>query len=300
MSIWLYALVYYILPIALLIRLWKGELKSRLLGALEIGLTFSFFAYLFVVIPWHVYSHYIRFLWVLLFLPVLFIAIKRLKPLPLKRPKGERSGMFSNLLSFAVMIFFTFMAVSGVIGYSPSNDEAIDLAFPLKDGVYATGQGGATTIINYHNEHKPQQYAIDILELNGAGLRANGLTPSELEAFEIYNAFLYSPCSGEVIQAVDQYEDIPPLESPDKVEEAKGNHITLRCQSADVLLAHMKPGSVQVTEGQTVKTGELLGLVGNTGNTTEPHLHIHAERDGVGVPITFDGRFLKRNSLVFQ
>ncbi|GGD12622.1 M23 family metallopeptidase [Pontibacillus salipaludis] len=300
MSIWLYAAVYYILPIALLIRLWKGDLKSRLLGALEVGLTTSFFGYLFVVIPWHVYSHYIRFLWVLLFLPVLFIAIKRLKPLPLKRPSGERSGMFSNLLSLAVMIFFTFMAVSGLVGYSPSTGKAIGLEFPLKDGVYATGQGGATTIINYHNEHEPQQYAIDILELNGAGLRANGLTPSELKAYEIYNASLYSPCNGEVIGAVDQYEDIPPLESPENVEEAKGNHVTLRCQNTDVILAHMKPGSVQVTKGQTVKAGDLLGLVGNTGNTTEPHLHIHAERDGVGIPITFDGRFLKRNSLVFQ
>lgn len=117
--------------------------------------------------------------------------------------------------------------------------------FSLKNGVYATGQAGAATIINYHHEHEPQQYAIDILELNKAGVRATGLTPSDLEAYEIYNASFYSPYTGEVIQAVDQYEDIPPLESPKEVKEAKGNHVILTCENTEVILAHMKPGTVQ-------------------------------------------------------
>lgn len=41
-----------------------------------------------------------------------------------------------------------------------------------------------------------------------------------------------------------------------------------------------------------------VGAVGNSGNTTEPHLHIHAEKDEEGIPIRFDGRFLVRNNLV--
>jgi murein DD-endopeptidase MepM/ murein hydrolase activator NlpD len=44
-----------------------------------------------------------------------------------------------------------------------------------------------------------------------------------------------------------------------------------------VLYAHMKPGSVQVKVGQRVKTGDLLGYVGNTGSSTEPHLHMHID-----------------------
>ncbi|MEZ7171746.1 M23 family metallopeptidase [Sporosarcina sp. OR05] len=63
-------------------------------------------------------------------------------------------------------------------------------------------------------------------------------------------------------------------------------------------MAHMKEGSVAVAKGDTVTTGQLLGKVGNSGNTSEPHLHIHAELDGKGVPLTFDGRFLVRNQLV--
>ncbi|MGE7916039.1 M23 family metallopeptidase [Lysinibacillus xylanilyticus] len=53
-----------------------------------------------------------------------------------------------------------------------------------------------------------------------------------------------------------------------------------------------------VEKGEKVTTGQILGKVGNSGNTSEPHLHIHAEKNGKGVPITFNDRFLVRNSLV--
>ncbi|MGN7942219.1 M23 family metallopeptidase [Virgibacillus sp. 6R] len=61
----------------------------------------------------------------------------------------------------------------------------------------------------------------------------------------------------------------------------------------------MKKRSILVEAGDAVKRGQPIGLVGNSGNTTEPHLHIHAEKDGKGVPIRFDGKFLVRNSLVW-
>ena len=84
----------------------------------------------------------------------------------------------------------------------------------------------------------------------------------------------------------------------------------VRCQNTDpavdVLLAHMKRGSVAVKKGEVVEGGRLLGKVGNSGNTSEPHLHVHAIRtgsgstlEGEGVPIEFDGRFLIRGSLIF-
>jgi len=60
----------------------------------------------------------------------------------------------------------------------------------------------------------------------------------------------------------------------------------------------MQKGSVTVTQDATVTVGQKVGKVGNSGNTTEPHLHIHAEKDGVGIPIQFNKRFLVRNSLV--
>lgn len=47
-----------------------------------------------------------------------------------------------------------------------------------------------------------------------------------------------------------------------------------------MLLAHMKKGSLVVKEDIPVKTGDLIGQVGNSGNTSEPHLHIHARQGG--------------------
>lgn len=94
-------------------------------------------------------------------------------------------------------------------------------------------------------------------------------------------------------------------------ENLAGNHVVLRCAGTDpgvdVLLAHLRQGSVAVEPGTQVQVGQVVGRVGNTGNTSEPHLHVHAVRTGSGsvltgegVPIRFDGRFLVRNSLVLS
>ena len=55
-----------------------------------------------------------------------------------------------------------------------------------------------------------------------------------------------------------------------------GNHVVIRSGDVYVLLAHLRRGSLAVEEGQTVATGERLGECGNSGNTTEPHVHVQA------------------------
>ncbi|MFD8392116.1 M23 family metallopeptidase [Streptomyces sp. NPDC059680] len=55
-----------------------------------------------------------------------------------------------------------------------------------------------------------------------------------------------------------------------------------------------------VTTGQKVRAGQLVGEVGNSGNTAEPHLHLHAERDGVGLDLAFTdvGGFFHRGRVI--
>jgi murein DD-endopeptidase MepM/ murein hydrolase activator NlpD len=75
-----------------------------------------------------------------------------------------------------------------------------------------------------------------------------------------------------------------------------------------VAVAHLLRGSVTVNAGELIKTGQAIAKIGNSGNTSEPHLHIHARKPstsssilgGEGVPIVFEGRFLVRNSLVYR
>jgi murein DD-endopeptidase MepM/ murein hydrolase activator NlpD len=80
----------------------------------------------------------------------------------------------------------------------------------------------------------------------------------------------------------------------------------MACEGAAIIMAHLKPGSIEVAPGDAVSMPARLGAVGNSGNTDEPHLHIHAARGTVagralshtGEPMAmrFDGRCLTRNA----
>jgi murein DD-endopeptidase MepM/ murein hydrolase activator NlpD len=82
-----------------------------------------------------------------------------------------------------------------------------------------------------------------------------------------------------------------------------GNHVILSCGEAEIVFAHMRSASVSVAPGDVLTMGERLGEVGNSGASTEPHLHIHAQRpaasdappvSGEPMALRIDGRFLLR------
>lgn len=131
-----------------------------------------------------------------------------------------------------------------------------------------------------------------------------GLQPTELSAYVIYGVPVYAPCTGVVEVAIDGLPDMP-VPQMDR-EHMAGNHVLLRCAGADVLLGHLQPGSIKVKAGDQVAVGQLVGAVGNSGNTGEPHLHIHAQQAGTALepisgsplPIRLNGRFLVRNDRV--
>jgi len=91
-------------------------------------------------------------------------------------------------------------------------------------------------------------------------------------------------------------------------EHPAGNYIAIESSAtkAYVFLIHLRQNSILVSDGDRVTAGQPVGSVGNSGLSTEPHLHIHCEVDdtaefnltGEGVPLFFEGRYLKRNSIV--
>jgi murein DD-endopeptidase MepM/ murein hydrolase activator NlpD len=129
-------------------------------------------------------------------------------------------------------------------------------------------------------------------------MSAVGILSADLSKHAIFGDSLVSPCDGEVVDAADGLADLIPPSTDRK--NTKGNYVVLRCGSldVDVLLAHMQKDSVQCRVGETVGRGQRIGRVGNSGNTSQPHLHLQATRNGEGVPMTFGGRFLVRNDLV--
>ena len=67
---------------------------------------------------------------------------------------------------------------------------------------------------------------------------------------------------------------LPNPPKPPPIDQTVGNHVTVRIGAGlYVLYAHFDPGSVQVHIGEKVSRGQLLGLIGTSGNSTTPHLH---------------------------
>jgi Peptidase family M23 len=158
-------------------------------------------------------------------------------------------------------------------------------------------------VINHHHSHPAQRFAVDINELDGHGRRAAFTALSDVGTYGIYGKAVFSPCDGRVRNTRDGSPDeVPPEGSGAR---AAGNFVAIDCGEVTVLLAHLRQGSIGVRVGQPVRVSDQIGSVGNSGNSSEPHLHIHAAKNpgptglgGIGVPIRFQGRFLVRNSLI--
>ncbi len=188
----------------------------------------------------------------------------------------------------------------------PGRSASIDLSFPLSRGVYYVAHGGSLRLLNHHRVSRSQKYALDIVRLNGFGMRAAGIYPHRLENYKIFGEVVSSPCKGVVTFIVNDLPDLSPGEM-DRTNIA-GNHIVIQFDDSDVYVgvAHLLQGSVLVKTGDRVTVGQTLAHVGNSGNASEPHLHIHAKRggkpesmlDGEGVPMRLDGRWLIRNNVI--
>src|SRR5690606_32446087 len=189
------------------------------------------------------------------------------RPPPSGREPWGRRGNLASLLVFGAVLAYL------LAGMTPA-PPARDVAFPLRDGRYAVGQGGVVSLLNQHAAHRQQAHAADIVALDDFGFRARGILPDRLEAYAIWNAVVSSPCAGTVVTVRDGLPDLAPGEM-DPAHQA-GNHVQLDCGGFHVLLAHLREGSVGVAAGDTVAAGDPIGRVGNSGNTTEPHLHVHA------------------------
>jgi len=181
----------------------------------------------------------------------------------------------------------------------------INLASPFHSGRQIVLHGGASPFTNGHFHVKPQNHALDIVGLNILGMRASSIDGgSDLDNYVIYGEAIYSPCSGTIVNVVDEYDDqIPPKTD---TEHPAGNHILIEREGVEVLLAHLKKGSIKVNVGDPVNTNTLLAQVGNSGNTSEPHLHMHVEKggelytilNGNAVPFTINEQFLVRGDVM--
>ncbi|WTP63557.1 M23 family metallopeptidase [Streptomyces phaeochromogenes] len=121
----------------------------------------------------------------------------------------------------------------------------------------------------------PQRFAIDWYRVGGQGQTWEG-DPARLTSYLSYRQPVVASAGGRVVEVQDGIADNPPPVTPPvpPIEDTVGNHVTLEVAPGRYLLyAHLKPGSLKVREGDRVESGQVLGLIGNSGNSTTPHLH---------------------------
>ena len=148
------------------------------------------------------------------------------------------------------------------------------MKLPFK-GEWSVTWGGDTKEQNYHVESVAQKNAFDILIKDEQGSTHKGSGESN-EDYYAFGKELYAPCDGEVVLVVDGVKDnIPGVLNPIYIP---GNTVIIKTATGEyAFFAHFKQHSIVVKQGQKVTTGALLGLCGNSGNSSEPHLHFHLQ-----------------------
>lgn len=292
--------VCIVMPLGFAWSLWRAD-EASLAGWLVTAAYAATLVFLIMAVGrWDIAGDYLRLAVLAMFVLALVLSFFRHRHRPLRAPDG-RPIWRSHWPTILPLVVFLAGAIHVGLGMMAPT-EARELTFPIKDGRYMVVHGGNSVLINYHQAHAPQAYAVDIVGLNAAGVRASGVHPQELGSYAIFGARVVAPCSGEVVEVADGLPDLAPPQAD--TENPAGNHVVVACNGLLVLLAHLREGSVAVETGEAVRVGQALGAVGNSGNTTEPHLHIHAVLEGTGsvltgeaVPILFDGRHPIRNAV---
>lgn len=158
------------------------------------------------------------------------------------------------------------------------------------NGAWYVFWGGRTIEQNYHAAVRGQRFAYDLVKrVDGSSHRGDG---KALEDYYCWNQPILAPADATVLEAVDGLPD--QAIGTRNTEQITGNHVMLDLgQGEYALLAHLQHGSVAVKAGQHVARGQALGRCGNSGNTSEPHLHFHMQDapefgKGDGLPVFFE------------
>ncbi len=154
-----------------------------------------------------------------------------------------------------------------------STKPILEIRVPM-DGPVTVGWGGDTVKQNYHAAYPDQRWAYDLV----VGPSFNG--SEDPEDYGCYGKPVLAPISGVVAKAHDGEPEATPGTLPDNPKEISGNYVLLQAAQDEgstryLEIAHLQPASVAVTTGDIVREGQIIGACGNSGNTSEPHVHIH-------------------------
>jgi hypothetical protein len=172
---------------------------------------------------------------------------------------------------------------------------SVEYDFPLH-GTWYIGASG--TLHSHHRWAAMEEFALDILQLaeRSKSYKTTGLTSQDYFAF---GQDVIAVADGTVVEAVDKYADDDAKlkqenETYDQYDQriqseqmqalaqdpytVAGNYIVIKHNDSEYsMYAHLKKGSVKIKKGDVLKRGQVIARVGNTGSSTEPHLHFQLQ-----------------------
>lgn len=190
------------------------------------------------------------------------------------------------------------------VGYSiPIGREAIVISPPFKGSGWVNGNGCCLEIgphrfvtNSMNGKLDPSEtFAIDWVQVDAQGLayRTDGRKP---EDWFCYGAEILAVAPGTVVEVVRDLPNVAPGKNPEglTIAQIAGNRVIINMGSGHyAMYAHLAPGSIQLQVGDYVRQGQKLGLLGNTGNSSAPHLHFQvmdqpSSLDDTSLPFVFD------------
>ena len=180
----------------------------------------------------------------------------------------------------------------------------IEIGPPLRGGPWAVFNGPSNDsghrrmpLQLFGRSAFAQRYAIDYMLVDAEG-RASPVEGGDNDTYPGYGAEVIAVADGVVSSVLDGVPENRPGETSRPADfnlsTAIGNHVILDIgEGRYALYAHLLPGSVPVQVGQQVRRGQVLGQVGNSGNSGGPHLHFHITDENVplgaeGLPFVHD------------
>ncbi len=300
----LYLFLHLGLPLLLIVHFILKKFKSKVDLIISTIFSLSLFFFLYLWGQWPIVgSYYLRYLMIAAIIISIFFSF-------IKNPLIKKSNYIGRYAKIRISItgLFSVIIIFFSIKILLTNNnylyDAVNLSFPLKGGEFYISSGGANNLMNNHlrNYQSSQQYAIDINKLNNYKSISRHILSKRNMYHYIFSDTVYCPCDGIVQKVKNNVKDN--LESSMNVKSADGtgNYVNLKCKNKYIRMLHLKNNSILASEGMKVKVGTPLGLVGNSGFSQEPHLHIQASINNsdstlIGVPIKFGERVLSRNSI---
>ena len=184
-------------------------------------------------------------------------------------PIARRQWTVTAAIGGAGLLFAADLAA----GFMPPPAPTVALASPFRTPA-TVFHGGGSPLLNHHAPLPQQRHALDlVLAPGGSEIVGDPNTP---EGYACFGAEILAPAAGVVTDVRDDRPDNPPGEVD--LEVIAGNTVVVEiAPERYLLLAHLKQGSARVAPGQRVEVGDVLAECGNTGNTSQPHLHLQVQ-----------------------